>query len=69
MTAQEELTALETVYAAWINAGCPQSYSLNGRTVTKASAEWMSERIDELRAAVARQTTGSFYAAQFRRPE
>lgn len=69
MTAQEELTALETAYSAWIGAGCPQAYSYNGRMVTKASADWMSKRIDQLRAVVARNTGSMFFASQFRNPE
>lgn len=67
MTVAEELTALETAYAAWIAAGCPQSYTTgDGRTVTRASAEWMSKRIDTLRAEVARGTTSGFSVADFR---
>lgn len=68
MTATAELAALEATYEAWINAGCPQSYSHNGRTVTRASAEWMSKRIDQLRQAAAREsgTTGSCPVAKFR---
>jgi hypothetical protein len=67
MTAAEELTALETAYEAWIEAGCPQSYTTgDGRTVTRASAEWMSKRIDTLRAESARGTSSGFSGANFR---
>ena len=68
MTASEELTALETAYSEWIAAGCPQSYTTgDGRTVTRASAEWMSKRIDQLRAQVDRGTNSGFSVADFRR--
>lgn len=66
MTAAQELASLESAYEAWIKAGCPQSYTHEGRTVTKASAEWMSKRIDDLRAVVARQTAGGFLGVRFR---
>ncbi len=67
MTGEEELTALETVYEAWITAGCPQSYTTgDGRTITRASAEWMSKRIDALRSQVARDGGSGFSAANFR---
>lgn len=70
MTAQEELTKLEAAYSAWLDAGCPQSYTTPaGQQVTKASADWMSKRIDVLRAQVQRDTSGSFFVAQNRESE
>lgn len=69
MTAQAELTLLETTYSAWLAAGCPQSYSIAGRAIQRASAEWFTKRIDELRRQVAREANGMFYAGVFRKPE
>lgn len=70
MTPAEELTKLETAYSAWIDAGCPQSMQVDGRLFTIAQAEWMSRRIDVLRAAGASTaTSGIFAVGQFRRPE
>lgn len=69
MTAAEELTKLEAMYSAWLDAGCPQSYSIHGRTITRASMEIIMRRIDQLRLAVARQSTGGVSVAQFRSPE
>ncbi len=67
MTATEELSALETTYQAWLEAGCPQSYTTKlGVSVTRASAEWMSKRIDMLRAQVNQQTSGQFWVGQTR---
>jgi hypothetical protein len=67
MTTAEELTKLTRAYSAWLDAGCPASYTMEGTTVTRASAEWMSKRIDALRAAVARESSGSGFAvANFR---
>lgn len=68
MTATEELVKLETAYSAWLDAGCPQSYTTPaGQSVTKASAEWMSKRIDALRSVT--DTTGRCPVASFRDPE
>jgi hypothetical protein len=69
MTAAEELTKLETMYSAWIDAGCPQSYSINGRSLTKASFDTIVKRIDTLRASTTAATGGMCSAAQFRKPE
>lgn len=70
MTAAEELSTLETQYAAWITAGCPKSYSINGRSVDKGYWDFLIKRIDALRIAVSRQTSsGSCPVASFRRPD
>ena len=68
MTAQEELTLLETAYTSLLTGGV-QSYTINNRSVTKLDFSWMIKRIDQLRAQVARETTGGWFAAQFRNPE
>lgn len=68
MTAQEELTLLETAYEALLSGGA-QEYALKDRSVTKLDAAWMSQRIDTLRAQVQRQTYGMFNAARFRRDD
>jgi hypothetical protein len=68
MTNQEELTLLETAYTTLLGGGV-QSYSINGRSVTRLDFSWMIKRIDQLRAAVARETTGGWFAGQFRDPE
>jgi len=67
MTAAQELSYLETSYEAWVKAGCPQSYTHEGRVVTRASADWMSKRIDQLRALVARSSSPGMAVANFRR--
>jgi hypothetical protein len=70
MTSAEELSSLETQYSAWITAGCPKSYAINGRTVDKGYWDFLIKRIDMLRVAVARQTSaGSCPVASFRRPD
>ncbi len=71
MTAAEELTKLETAYSAWLDAGCPQSYTTPaGLSVTKASADWMAKRIDALRATASQaENGGGFQVASFRDPE
>ena len=71
MTAAEELAKLETAYAAWIEAGCPQSYTAPGGhyTVTRASAQWMSDRIDALRRQVNSESGGIFTVSQFRKQD
>jgi hypothetical protein len=62
--------ALYTQYLAWINAGCPQSYALNGRSLTKCSADFWLKQLNQLDGQItAAGSTGSFSAAQFRRPE
>lgn len=67
MTVEQELTYLETTYAAWIAAGCPQSYTMgDGRSITRASADWMSKRIDLLRTRVNNGGGSGFTVAQFR---
>lgn len=68
MTASEELTLLESAYTTYLTTGVA-SYSVDGRSVTRVSIEWLTKRIDQLRSQVARETTGSFYAAQLRNPE
>lgn len=68
MTAQEELTMLETAYTAIMDRGV-NSYSVNGRQLTMLDVRWMTERIDILRATVNRGTNGMFNAARNRPPE
>jgi hypothetical protein len=68
ITAQQELDALETGYLAWLAAGAPTSYTMNGQTVTR-DPKWWTDRIDLLRAQVARETRGTFFASQFRPAE
>lgn len=68
MTAQAELTLLETAYEAILTGGV-SSYSVNGRSLTKLDLAWIASRMDTLRAQVARETRGSFFAASFRKPE
>jgi hypothetical protein len=62
-------TALYTQYLAWINAGCPQAYSINGRSYTKVDGEFFLKQLNQLDAALSRTTSGGFYAAQVRNPE
>ena len=71
MTHQEELTALETAYSGILSGGAIVSYSINGRSVTKSDIRWMTERIDQLRLLVARETGAAsmFYASKFRKAE
>lgn len=66
MTAAQELSTLETVYAEWLAAGCPKQWQINGKQV-QVDTEFMTRRLNELRAQVARQTSGSFRLSQFRR--
>jgi hypothetical protein len=42
---------------------------MNGRQLTTSNMDWIAKRIDQLRAAVARSSNGSFSVGQFRRPE
>ena len=68
MTAQEELTLLEEAYEALLTGGV-QSYSINGRSLTRLNLTEITRRIDVLRAQVARAGTGLMRAARNRRPE
>jgi hypothetical protein len=68
MTAQEELTLLQTAYTAILTGGV-QEYALKDRSVSKLDINWMSKRIDQLRAQVQRETYGMFNAARFRRDD
>lgn len=69
MTPAEELTALESAYAALLSGGV-QSYSINGRSLSRLDARWMAERMDQLRFLVARESNGGspFLASRFIRP-
>ena len=71
MTASEELTLLEAAYTALLQGGA-QSYSINGRSLTKLDAVWMCKRMDTLRAQVVRDdptSGGMFSVARFRNPD
>lgn len=61
--------ALYTQYIAWIGAGCPASYSIDGRSFTRCSADFWLKQINALDAALAAASGGTFLASQFRRPE
>jgi hypothetical protein len=62
--------ALYTTYLAWIQAGCPQAYTLpGGKSLTKVSGEFFQKQINSLDAQITALTRGSFYEAQFRHPE
>jgi hypothetical protein len=64
MTAAEELALLEPVYAAWIQAGMPQSYTTgDGRTFTRPAMNLITDRIDQLRAVVSSGSSSGFYVA------
>lgn len=66
MTASEELALLETAYQNALTGGGVTSYSIEGRSVTR-DIRWLSERIDLLRAVVARESaSGSCPVAKFR---
>lgn len=70
MTTQEELTMLETAYSNFVTGGAVQSYSINGRMLTRASAEWIAKRMDLLRRQLARESTdGAACVARFVDPE
>lgn len=68
MTPQDELTMLETAYATIITGGV-QSYAINGRQLTRLDIQFITRRMDELRAIIYRQTNGMFQAAQNRPQE
>lgn len=68
MTASEELEKVNTAITAILTGGV-SSYTINGRGVTKLSYDSLVKRKKELEAAVARETSGGFFAAQFRDPE
>jgi hypothetical protein len=69
MDPQSELTMLETAYANFLNGGAVQSYTLNGRSLTRVDMQWMVTRMDTLRVVIARQTQGGASVSQFRPPE
>lgn len=69
MTPTAELALLEAAYQTWLQGGAVQSYTIAGRSTTNASAAWFTTRIDQLRAAVVRETDGGFQVAQFRDSE
>lgn len=68
MTAQDELTMLEASYTALLQGGVA-SYQINGRMATKFDIDWMSKRMDKLRAIVDRQTNGAIRVASMRPQE
>ncbi len=63
-----ELALLEAAYTA-ILAGQAQEYQIGTRRVTKLDMDWLTRRMDMLRAQVTRQTNGMVFAGQFRKPE
>lgn len=68
--AQQARDALFTQYMAWINGGCPQSYSINGRTKTNVDAKFWLDQMAMLDVIVARQSaSGTCPVASFRRPD
>lgn len=69
MTLAEELTLLEAAYSAFLSGGAVQSYTIGTRSTTKANAKWFTDRIDQIRAAIVRETDGGFQVAQFRDSE
>lgn len=69
MTTSEMQTARDALYAqylAWIGAGCPASYTINGRTVTKVDANFWLTQIGQLDTAIASASRGAFGAATIR---
>jgi hypothetical protein len=68
MTAAAELQLLEDAYTS-ILTGKVQSYTLNGRQVTRLDFKAITERMDILRGVIARQTNGGAFVARFRDPE
>lgn len=63
------LAAQKTQYLAWVNAGCPESWTINGRSQTIADMQRIYDRITELETKSARETSGGFFASQFVSPE
>lgn len=68
MDPQTELTLLEAAYTS-IVTGQVQDVTIGTRKYTYLSINWLTARMDLLRAQVLRQTTGAFFVSQFRRPE
>jgi hypothetical protein len=68
MTPQAELTLLETAYTSLLT-GNVQSYTINGKQVTRLDFAVLMHRMDQLRAQIARATNGGAFVAQFRNPE
>lgn len=65
MTAAEELALINTAIES-ILTGKVQSYTINGRAVTRLDLADLWQRKKELEAAVARESSGSFLLARFR---
>ena len=68
MDATTELNLLETAYTSLLTGGI-QSYSINGRSVTKNNMTFIVARMDQLRAIVYRQSNGMCSVARMRKPE
>lgn len=68
MDATTELNLLETAYVSLLTGGI-QSYSINGRSVTKNNMDRIIARMDALRAIVYRQSNGMCSVARMRKPE
>jgi hypothetical protein len=68
MTATEELALVDAAITT-ILGGTVQAYSINGRSVNRLDIRWLTERKSQLEQAISRESTGLFYAGQFRKPE
>lgn len=66
--AQAELTAVNAAILA-IVTGKAQSYSINGRTVTRLDLNSLRELRKELEAVIARASSGTFLLARFRQAD
>jgi hypothetical protein len=62
-------SALYTGYLAWVTAGCPQSYTINGRSLTKVTGDFWLDQINKLDAQISRLGAGSCAVMQARPPE
>lgn len=63
--AQAELTAVNEAILAIVQ-GKAQSYSINGRQVTRLDLKELRELRKELEVIISRGTSGSFMLARFR---
>lgn len=64
-----ELALLETAYGNYITNGIAEYRTEGGRSVRRVNVEWMTTRMDQLRAIVYRQNNGICTVAQNRQPE
>jgi hypothetical protein len=68
MTATEELALVDAAIDRILKSGV-QSYSIHSRGVQNLSYETLTTRKAQLEQAISRESTGLFYAGQFRKPE